>query len=248
MEVPAINPLLRRLAVLAVALLPRLAHAQCTPPPIPASAATLPPNQADSASFDAATTHFLCEFSTLYYADLAPDTIYMGGSSTLVISACQDLTIYMEANCRLEINPVTSTPKHIRSLIVRPVFVNFQDTSGAVIDTVITCNPLTYDFSRFPGGVNPCAALDAVAPDPAAEAWTASPNPFGETLVLDLPGHGKDRPFRLLNALGATVLEGSLRPGQPQALDVTALPAGFYTLLIQSGDAWLSRKVAKVQP
>ena len=248
MEATALKPLIRRLAALAIVLLPRLAPAQCTPPPIPASAATLPPYKEDSASFDAATTHFLCEYSTLYYADLAADTIYMGGSSTLVIAACQDLTIYMEANCTLEINPVTSTPKHIRALIVRPICVSFQDTSGAAFDTVITCSPLTYDFSQFPGGVNPCAALDATEPDPAAEAWTASPNPFAGTLVLDLPGMGKARPFRLLNALGATVLEGSLRPGQAQTLDVAALPAGFYTLLLQSGDAWRSRKVAKIHP
>jgi hypothetical protein len=242
----AMKNLLRPLVVLGLVLLPCLAQAQCTPPPIPANAEILPPAKVDSAFGSSTTTHYLCDNSTLYYSDLAPDTIYMGGSSRLIISGSTDLTVYMNANCTLEINPVTSTPKHIRTLIVRPIFTSFQDTNFIVIDTVITCSSLNYDFSLFPGGVNPCAALDAEAPAEAQAVWTVSPNPFADRLTLDLAGEGKGRPLSVLNALGQTVAEVELIPGRTLDLELAALPAGLYTLRLQDGTRWSARKVLKV--
>jgi hypothetical protein len=236
--------ILSRLFLCCAALSPVLLAAQCAPPTIPVGSYLLAAPNSDSLLADPATSHYICTGATLYYADTGADTIYMGGSSTLVIFGCQDLVLYMNANCTLVIDSTTSAAKHIRKLVLRPIFAHFQDSSLATIDSLVTCFSLAYDYSQFAGGADPCAAL--AAPDPAAARdWSAYPNPVTHILYLDGPPAGKPGSARLLNALGSEVGQAVLLPGQTSPLDMSRLPAGIYTLVVQQGAGWTARKIAK---
>lgn len=236
----------RLIALLGLAALPLCMQAQCTPPPVPGSATVVPPAKVDSALGSPATSYYLCDNATLYYSGLAPDTILMGGSTRLVILGSQDLTIYMNANCRLEIDTTTSVLKHIRLLAFRPIFTSFQDTSFATIDAVQSCSQLTYDFSQFPGGENPCAALPVAEASLGAAAWSAFPNPFSRALKVQWEGGGKARKVQVLDALGTLVAEAWVHAGATEALAVAHLPAGLYTVRMQDGAGWQARRLVKL--
>lgn len=236
----------RLIALLGLAAWPMCMQAQCTPPPVPGNATVLPPAKVDSAFSSPATAYYLCDNSTLYYSGLTPDTIYMGGSASLVILGSQDLTIYMNANCHLAVDTTTSVLKHIRLLAFRPIFTSFQDTSFATIDAVQACSQLTYDFSQFPGGENPCAALPTAEASLGAAAWSAFPNPFSQALQVQWEGGGKARQVQVLDALGTRVAEAWVQAGTSAALAVAHLPAGLYTVRMQDGAGWQARRVAKL--
>jgi hypothetical protein len=236
----------RLITLLGLAALPLCVQAQCTPPPIPGSATVLPPAKVDSALGSPATTYFLCDNATLYYSGLMPDTIFMGGSARLVLLGSQDLTIYMNANCRLEIDTTTSALKHIRLLAFRPIFTSFQDTSFATIDAVQTCTQLNYDFSQFPGGENPCAALPVAEAALGEAAWSAFPNPFVQALQVQWEGGGKARQVQVLDALGTVVVEARVHAGAAEALAVAHLPAGLYMVRLQDGAGWQARRLVKL--
>jgi hypothetical protein len=237
--------ILSRLFFLCLAALsPMLLVAQCATPTIPSNSFLLGAPNTDSLLGDPATSHYICVGTTLYYADTGADTIYMGGSSTLVVLGCRDLVLYMNANCTLVIDSTTSSAKHIRKLVLRPIFAHFQDSSLATIDSLETCFTLAYDFSQFAGGADPCAALAAPAPAGASD-WSAYPNPVLHALYLEAPPQGKPGSGRLVNAWGVEVGRAVLLPGQTSTLDLSRLPSGIYTLLVQQGEEWTTRKVVK---
>lgn len=236
----------RLIALLGLAALPMCAQAQCTPPPVPGNATVLPPAKVDSAFSSPATAFYICDNATLYYAGSTPDTIYLGGSASLVILGSQDLTVYMNANCQLAIDTTTSASKHIRLLAFRPIFTSFRDTSFATIDVVQACTQLNYDFSQFPGGENPCAALPVVEAALGEAAWSAFPNPFSQTLAVQWEGSGKARKVQVLDALGTLIAEAWVHAGTSEALAVAHLPAGLYTVRMHEGAGWQARRLVKL--
>lgn len=131
-------------------------QAQCVPVLDSAVRITTIGNLQDSSFASFHSKYLVCDNAQLYYIGNSPDTIFLEGSARLVIGMCWNLTIYMRPNSMLRIDTAQSGLKRIGSIVYQPLFVGFQDTAGVMIDTLITCTSLSYNYNAFPSGQNPC--------------------------------------------------------------------------------------------
>lgn len=128
------------------------------------------------------------------------------------------------------------------------------------VSKTVTINAGTYNFGIYAqtGGYNlnwvrisrassareaaPTAAASAASPA-SSEPLALYPNPTTDQLHLAAAPELAGSPYRILNALGQAVRSGTLGT----SLDVAALPAGLYQLLVSTpGQPPLSRRFTKL--
>ena len=107
------------------------------------------------------------------------------------------------------------------------------DWPGQTIDATKLPATMFVDYVRVYQLVSPRTALAATAATGTPAAISAYPNPVTDRLQLSTPAELLGRPCSILSVDGRLVWRGTYS-GQP--LDVSALRAGLYTLVLQGAD------------
>ncbi|HAP63609.1 MAG TPA: hypothetical protein DCR93_30340 [Cytophagales bacterium] len=121
---------------------------------------------------------------------------------------------------------------------------DYLDTTVTGRTTSYTVAYFVYAYNLF--GQSPATLVTLVITDldaPAQAALVVYPNPAHSRLWVQLPdAGGMASPVALFSITGAKVLETHLVSGN--ALDVSQLPEGMYTLRVQKAGQWLSAPVS----
>jgi hypothetical protein len=207
-------------------------QAQCLPWISPSIRVTATGNTLDSSFASFHSKYLVCNNAQLYYYGNSPDTIFVEGSGKLIIGYCWNLTVYMRPNAMLQIDTTQLGMKRIGSIVYQPLFLGFQDTSGVIIDTMISCTSLQYNYAGFPSGTGPCNNSVAVEPLAETEGSYLYPVPASDFVFLpaELKASGE---YYLYNIQGRLLQAG--------VVDEDKIPVGELT----SGHLYLLRLHAK---
>lgn len=115
--------------------------------------------------------------------------------------------------------------------------------------TIDSTGAPAYAIGNFRGGLNLYTFTGTVStpkPKPEALSLDIFPNPTTGRLQIRIKGPGQARSYQwtIVDIFGRTILRNQFK-GQETELDLSTLPAGVYTLVLQNANGLLSKKLVK---
>jgi hypothetical protein len=207
-------------------------EAQCSPLIDATTRVTATGNIQDTSFASFHSKYLVCHNAQLYYYGNSPDTIFLEGSARLVIGMCWNLTVYMRPNAMLQIDTSQLGMKRIGSIVYQPLFVGFQDTAGVMIDTMITCTALGYNYSAFPSGISPCGGM--IATDAFSDFRSGLLYPVPAQDYIYLPDNIDPKgEYRIYSVQGKCLETGKIERNR---ISIEALAAGqMYMMILNTG-------------
>jgi hypothetical protein len=142
----------------------------------------------------------------------------------------------------LQIDTTQLGMKRIGSIVYQPLFLVFQDTAGVIIDTMISCTSLQYNYAGFPSGLGPCNNSVAVEPLSETEGSYVYPVPASDFVFLpaELKASGD---YYLYNLQGKLLQTGSV---DEDKIPVGELASGqLYLIRLHAKDCMRSFRILK---
>lgn len=216
--------------------------AQCSPVMDAAVRITSIGNIQDSSFASFHSKYLVCDNAQLYYVGNSPDTIFLEGSARLVIGMCWNLTIYMRPNSMVQIDTAQLGLKRIGSIVYQPLFIGFQDTAGVVIDTMITCTSLSYNYNAFPSGQSPCGTTISTESTIDLKSGLLYPVPAKDYIYLPNPVQGNGD-YSIYSVEGKCLKAGKIEQNR---ISIEALASGqMYMMVLNMGTRIYTYKFLK---